>query len=275
MRVLQRLPGSAAAWPCWAWRAAVCDVVEPPAMCASLLASAWCATLLPHVLRRRAVFNSSPFKLRLRKVDGSVLVSERLALLLNSHPLPPAKWWQMRCGSSALLAVGQLLAGCFHSMFACPTAAPAALLQQQLEGDADWLEVMALASKHGYEELFKKCTDFMRVGRAGGWLAIRCTWSAKRLLQCGLLFSLAAVHQLIVHGHMRPRANLVRHTPRHAPRPLPIDCRPQVASKLPATAAEALACFIQGAQQLKELRQASWGGDVGPAIVFLWGKSSL
>ena len=34
------------------------------------------------LLRRRAVFNSSPFKLRLRKVDGSVLVSQRLALLL-------------------------------------------------------------------------------------------------------------------------------------------------------------------------------------------------
>ncbi|PRW32905.1 Prolyl 4-hydroxylase subunit alpha-2 isoform A [Chlorella sorokiniana] len=80
----------------------------------------------------RAVFNSTAFKPRLRRPDGSVL----------------------------------------------------------LEGHADWLEVLALASKHGYQELFDKCTTFMKT-----------------------------------------------------------------VSKLPATAADALTCFIQGAQQLKELRQ--------------------
>lgn len=33
----------------------------------------------------------------------------------------------------------------------------------------------------------------------------------------------------------------------------------QAVTKVPATAADALTCFVQGAQQLKELRQASGG----------------
>ena len=29
-------------------------------------------------------------------------------------------------------------------------------------GHADWLEVLALASKHGYRDLFTRCTDFLQ-----------------------------------------------------------------------------------------------------------------
>lgn len=116
------------------------------------------------------MFNSAAFKPRLRKPDGSVLVRRllhsRLALpssvcghrnlvvAINHHPM---------CGHRNLLAP-------IH-----PICTAGVALQQtkpggrfsfclQLEGHADWMEVLALASKHGYEELFKKCTDFMRVG---------------------------------------------------------------------------------------------------------------
>lgn len=40
----------------------------------------------------------------------------------------------------------------------------------QLEGHADWLDMLALASKHSYAALFTKCLDFLeaQVGWAEG-----------------------------------------------------------------------------------------------------------
>lgn len=58
----------------------------------------------------------------------------------------------------------------------------------QVEGHGDWIELLALASKHGYEEVFSKCTAFMRAQ-----------------VRCQLYFAWSKWHAAAAAGKGRPR----------------------------------------------------------------------
>lgn len=158
---------------------------------------------------RRAVFNSTAFVPRLRKPDGSVLV-RRCSPAAATVVMAWSSWRNTWCDAWAFMSCvpvavrPQMLHLPTMSMLSVTqgppqltakaqtfTHAPSAALSRlatisvpappaahkssfQGVGDADWLEVVALASKHGFEELFKKCTQYMEVrGRSFATSAFR------------------------------------------------------------------------------------------------------